>query len=182
MAGAQVAVGVRRSRPVDVELATDAAPVGVRDAATRVARARTQSPVGDIQMLAGLLEVLDLQNLPLGKRNAGDLHLGQVVEGLVGQFFVGLNSVPDPHRIGFFLGNAVFAGDNLVQALVGVFPAPKELFAKVVGALRRHAFGHHNQPVKAVLLFRNHEVGEVHGNAEVAVKPFPVGDKVEIRI
>ena len=142
--------GVVGAVPAHAELVTDTVPGHARHAASVVPRTRTERPVVDVEMLSGLLEVLQFVDEPFFQGDAGNLLPLQVVGGLVLQFAVSFDSVSDPDGIGAVLGSAI-GSDNLVEIVVRPHPDLEQLLALVEQTLRSHPRNQDQKTVKTFL-------------------------------
>ncbi len=88
----------------------------MRHRANSGARTRAESPVLNVQVLAGFPEVLELQNQAFQQGGAGNASLLQVIGRLVFVLFVGLYPVADPDGVSAVGRCAVIGRDCFIEA------------------------------------------------------------------
>lgn len=141
---------------VDAELAV--APAAVRDVAVRVAGARAQRNVLDIEMLAGAIKILELHQDALQERIALEVPRVQVVGRLVCRIFVGFNTVAEPDGVRAVLSRTA-VGRHVFVEVVAVLPSREVLLANVHRNVARDALRDDDESAEAVFLRRDSNLG-----------------------
>ncbi len=178
LTGANADTGNIGRAPVDAELAAVVSTPGdVRHAANAAARTRAQGDVADVEVFAGLREVLQLEHQALEQGDDVDAPLTQAVGRGVLELLVGLHPLANPNRVvAIRLANVL--NDVLIRVLL-VAPGRELLADSLEHVVDFQTLGDEDGAIKAAGVVGDLDIREVHAHAEVlAVELLPLDTDV----